>query len=74
MHEHLYSTKSWELPEVQEVMNTKGVRLVRGDMCAHGMYQGTDDGKRFVMKPTGFMTIASEIGKQLESTCNGTHM
>ena len=42
-------------------------------MCAFGMYQDTEDGRKLAMKPTGFMTNASEIADELKQTCDGQH-
>ena len=65
-HEHPYSATSWKTPEVQEILGMEGVRTVRGDMCAFGMYQETDDEQPLVMKPSGFMTNADEIWESAE--------
>ncbi len=35
-------------------------------MCEFGMYQDTEEGRKLVMKPTGFMTNAEELAKELE--------
>ena len=48
MNIHTYSAGSWKEPYVQEVMSMEGVKVVRGDMCAFGMWQDSDkseDGK-----------------------------
>ena len=61
------------MPEVEEIMGLDGVELTKGDMCAFGMYQDTDGGRKLVLKPTGFMTNASEIGNELNKRCDGNH-
>ena len=63
-------------PCVEEVMAMEKVQVVRGDMCAFGMWQYSDksqEGKELVMKPTGFMTNATGIASQLSEKCNGKH-
>ena len=42
-------------------------------MCAFGMYQDTEEGRKLVLKPTGFMTNAKEIGNELNKRCEGNH-
>ena len=73
LHEHPHSATSWGMPEVKEVMGLEGVEMVKGDMCAFGMYQDTEEGEKLVMKPTGFMTNAEELGKELNVQCDGNH-
>ena len=73
LHEHPYSASSWKEECVQEIMNQEKVRVVRGDMCAFGMWQNTEEGKRLVMKPTGFMTNAEGIANELNTKCEGNH-
>ena len=45
--------------------------MVRGDMCAFGMMQEDENGKRLVMKPTGFNAPA--IAEALSEKCDGQH-
>ena len=76
LHEHPYSASSWKEPCVEEVMSISGVRVIRGDMCAFGMWQdsdNSDEGKELVMKPTGFMTNAEGIARELDEKCDGYH-
>ena len=47
--------------------------MVRGDMCAFGMTQEDGNGKRLVMKPTGFMTNTPAIAEALSEKCDGQH-
>ena len=74
LHEHPYSASSWKEPCVEEVMSMDGVKVVREDMCAFGMWQdsdNSDEGKELVMKPTGFMTNAEGIARELDEKCDG---
>ena len=73
LHEHPHSATSWGMPEVKEILGLEGVEMVKGDMCAFGMYQDTEDGRKLVMKPTGFMTNAKELGRELNVQCDGQH-
>ena len=73
LHGHPYSATSWDLPEVQEIRNMENVQVVKGDMCAFGMYQDAEEGRQLALKPTGFMTNAKELAKELEQDCDGTH-
>ena len=76
LHEHPYSASSWKEPCVEEVMSMDGVKVVRGDMCAFGMWQdsdNSDEGKELVMKPTGSMTNAEGIARELDERCDGYH-
>ena len=57
-------------------MAMEGVKVVKGDMCAFGMWQDSDkseEGKELVMKPTGLMTNAEGIANELNERCNGQH-
>ena len=72
LHEHPYSATSWKEPVVQEVMGIPGVKVVKGDMCAFGMWQEDEQGQALIMKPTGFMTNARMIAEELNETCQIT--
>ncbi|MCP2505236.1 MAG: hypothetical protein NLN65_08075, partial [Candidatus Poseidoniaceae archaeon] len=76
LHEHPYSASSWKEPCIDDIMSMDGVKVVRGDMCAFGMWQDSDksnEGKELVMKPTGFMTNAEGIARELDERCDGYH-
>ena len=73
LHEHPYSAKSWDLPEVKSISQQPGVETIRGDMCCFGMYQDTPGGPMLVKKPTGFMTNAAGISAELGIKCEGGH-
>ncbi len=72
--EHPYSAKSWKEDYVQEIMSDKRVEMVKGDMCAFGMWQEKDGEQLLVMKPTGFMTNAVEIANELKHAMGNTSM
>ena len=76
LHEHPWTAGSWDEKTIQHIRQIPGVRLVRGDMCMHGMVthvdkKGGPTGP--VKKAAGFLTsgwcIAEEVGK----ICDGTH-
>jgi hypothetical protein len=71
LHEHPSKATSWDMPEVKKITELEGVELTRGDMCALGMYQDTEEGRKLVMKPTGFMTNAKVLGEGLSKRCDG---
>ena len=73
LHEHPYSASSWDVDEVTEISEMESVKIVNGDMCAFGMYRDTEQGRKLVMKPTGFMTNGDEIAKELGKSCDGKH-
>ena len=45
-HEHPLTARSWKKPCVQDLLDLDGVRLVKGDMCAHNMtsFDGQGEG------------------------------
>ena len=71
LHEHPYSATSWRDDAVQDILTTPGVKMVRGDMCAFGMWQNTTEGKKLVMKPTGFMTNAEGDSRGIRMQMHG---
>ena len=53
LHERPYSASCWKEPCVEEVMAMEKVQVVRGDMCAFGMWQHSDksqEGVELVME------------------------
>ena len=73
LHEHPWSASSWKQESVQKIMSEPEVKVVRGDMCAFGMWQETEAGDQLVMKPTGVMTNANYIAEELGEKCDGGH-
>ncbi len=53
LHEHPASAKSWQLPEMIQLLTHPGVVKVVGHMCAYGMKSTDEKGEGLVKKPTG---------------------
>ena len=70
LHEHTMFASSWSLGCVQQLSQSPGVAIVRGDQCQygaeapHGAFKGSP-----VMKPTGFMSNSAEILRELSKRC-----
>ena len=47
------------------------VRMVRGDVCAFGMWRETEEGNTLVMKPTGFLDKCVGNAEELNEKCIG---
>ena len=73
LHEHPWTATSWNYKPMQNLMQKNGVIKVRGDMCMFDMVQEDGEGVGQIKKPTGFVTNAPEIAKQLQRVCNGRH-
>ena len=73
LHEHPWTARSWNETCVKNIAANDEVEIVKGDMCCFGMYQETQEGEMLVKKPTGFMTNAYAIARELEVKCNGLH-
>ena len=73
LHEHPWSARSWDEKCVRDVLELKGARVVKGDMCCFGMYQEVDACLQFVKEATGFVTNASGIADELSKQCEGDH-
>ena len=58
---------------MQDLLKREKVKKVRGDMCSFGMYQDVNGERMLVKKPTGFMTNAPEMAKELAQECDGSH-
>lgn len=68
LHEHPAQATSWKMPEIAEVLAIPGVDKVIADQCQLG--QQTDQGDP-PKKPTGFMSNAPEIIRELNRRCHG---
>ena len=58
LHEHPWSAKSWEMPEMEDLLNDPRTITVRTDMCQFGMVSHIKAGEPEmgpVLKPTGFI-------------------
>ena len=73
MHEHPSSARSWNLPEVLEMLLKEEVELVEVDMCDFGMTASDEYGEALVRKRTKVLTNSSEVAKRIARKCNGQH-
>ena len=68
LQEHPANATSWQLAEVQKMLETNGVQRVVGDQCQYG--QETGEGNP-VKKPIGWLSNSPEILKKLQKRCRG---
>ena len=73
LHEHPSGASSWKDPYVIGVEKLAGVRKIKSNMCAFGMWQEDKEGPGLVKKPTTFMTNSAGIAERLERNCAGDH-
>ena len=64
--EHPAQATSWQLAEVQKMLETNDARRMVGDECQYG--QETGEGNP-VKKPTGWFSNSPEILKKLRKRC-----
>ena len=70
VHEHPKGASSWLEPEVVEVKNMPGVRVVQSPMCRFEMKLEDDKGEmQYVRKETLFMTNSKFVAEELEGVC-----
>ena len=72
LFEHPEWASSWKLESLKKLMSYPGVERTRADQCQHGLQaeRGRMAGHP-VMKPTGFLSNAPLLLKQLEKRCSG---
>ena len=68
LHEHPAYATSWKTPDVTEVFAMHAVSRIVADKCQLG--RQTDSGES-LKKPTGFMSNAPELPKELDRRCFG---
>ena len=68
LHEHPAYATSWQTYIIEGMMSEPGVTRVFGDQCLYGCE--AESGSP-VKKPTGFMTNAPGLGKELAMRCSG---
>ena len=69
-HEHPLTARSWKKACVQDLLDMDGVRLVRGDMCAHNMTSFDANGEGLVLKPTQYMVNGACLAEELSQRCS----
>ena len=67
LHEHPAYATSWQTDIIEGMMSEPGVSRVVGDQCLYGCE--AECGSQ-VKEPTGFMTNAPELGKELAMRCS----
>ena len=74
VHEHPRKARSWEEPEIKQLLEVKGVVRVDLDMCRFNL-RSTDalDKERLVLKPTSLLTNSEAIAKHMSRKCCGGH-
>ena len=73
LHEHLWTARSWNEPEMKNLLSIPGVITVKGDMCQFDMIQEDGSGVAKIEKTTGFATNAPRLADKLSRTCTGGH-
>ena len=75
LHEHPAGASSWDLEEIQKVMNLKNVHVVIADQCMFGLTTWPTRGSYPIpaKKPTKFMTNSESIARELNKRCDRTH-
>ena len=72
LHEHPRFATSWQLRNMEILMQVPGVELVQGDQCQYGAQVQTGIRKGApIMKPTGFLSNSPEILRALSLRCEG---
>ena len=70
LFEHPLTSKAWQEKFVNDLMMDDQVHLVVADQCMYGLVSRAQVPQR---KPTGFITNAEEIAKELGKRCDGSH-
>ena len=75
LFEHPAGANSWEVAEIQQVMNLPGTEWRRADLCQYGLTTRGEDGVSQIpaKKPTGFMSNSRFVLRELGRTCSGYH-
>jgi hypothetical protein len=76
LFEHPESADSWNLPIVQEFLQTDGVQTSVVDQCMYGLLTrgSTKDEKLPAKKPTRFASNSWFILQELSTRCDGSHV
>ena len=70
LHEHPWGSKSWDEPEIRELMAEEGMYLVKGPMCHWGMTSEDGIGTGLVKKETGWLTNSQILAQTLQQECS----
>ena len=61
------------MPEMVKLLEHPNVKVVRGDVCAHGMKLRDESGTAPVLKPTGWCSNSRHILKHMQKLCTRNH-
>ena len=70
LHEHPWSSKSWDHECMQRLLQHTGVWLVRGDQCAYGAVGEDKCGWSLVQKATGWITNHRYLAEAVKKRCS----
>ena len=76
LHEHPWSAKSWQLPEMQELLKDPRVQVACGDQCQFGLtakIRTCSDERGPAKQPTGVISNSWTIAHRLRGTCKRDH-
>ena len=73
LHEHPNPASSWNMPDMQELMNNLGIDKTVAHMCRYGMQSSDEQGSGKAKKPTGFLTNSMMLKDCLGLKCLGGH-
>ena len=75
MFEHPAFAESWQLEEIEALLEDPTVMRVRADQCMYGLEISGPDRKTSMraMKPTAFMSNSWCVLPGLSLRCDGTH-
>ena len=77
LHEHPWSARSWDMPEMEELLKDPRVQVAHADQCQYGLtakVQAGSDERGPAKKPTGFIGNAWAIISRLRRRCDGGHV
>ena len=68
LHEHPWSAKSWQIPEMEELLRDPRVQVAYADQCQIGLTAKIKAGGP-AKNPTGFISNSWTIAHRLRRTC-----
>ena len=77
LHEHPWSAKSWQIPELKELLEDPRVEIAYADQCQFGLtapIAGINGERGPAKKPTGFAGNSWTVMEELRRKCPGDHI
>ena len=77
LHEHPWGAKSWQIPEMDELLHDPRVQVAYADQCQFGLtskIKAGSDETGPAKKPTGFVGNSWAIAKRLRRSCKHDHI